>query len=169
MPGPKIKRQGTFQGRNRTLLVRNVANVCWERRFNSTTSVPINSYVIFCDGSFAINGLALVQWLSHVWLFVIPWTAARQASLSFTISMNLLKFMFAEPVMASDHPILCRPLLPLPSIFPSIAGSSNELAPCIREPKFWSFSFGISPFGEFSGWISFMMGWLDLLTVQGMP
>ena len=117
---------------------RNMANVCWKRRLNSTASVSISSYVMLCDGSFAIK--VLVQWLSRVRLFVIPWTAACQASLSFTISRNLLKFMSVEPVMASDHLVLCPALLLLPSTFPSIRVSSSELAPRSRGPKFQSFS-----------------------------
>ena len=108
-----------------------------------------------------------VQSLSRVRLFVTPWTAARQASLSITNSQSLLKLMFIEPVMPSNHLILCCPLLLLPSIFPSIRVFSNESALRIRWPKYWSFSFNISPFNEYSGLISFRMDWLDLLAVQG--
>ena len=100
-----------------------------------------------------------VQLLSHVQLFVIPWTAARQASLAITNSRSLLKLMSIESVMTSNHLILCHPLLP-PSIFPSIRGFSNETALCIRWPKFWSFSFYISPSNEYSGLTSFRMDWL---------
>ena len=107
-----------------------------------------------------------VQLLSHVQLFVIPWTAARQASLSTTNSRSLLKLMPFESVIPSNHLILCRPLL-LPSIFPSIRVFSNESVLCIRWPKYWSFSFNISPSNEHSGLISFRMDWLDLLAVQG--
>ena len=107
-----------------------------------------------------------VQLLSHVRLFVTPWTAARQASLSITNSWSLLKLTSIESVMPSNHQILCRPLLPL-SIFPSIRVFSNESALCIRWPKYWSFSFNISPSNEYSGLISFRMDWLDLLAVQG--
>ena len=96
-----------------------------------------------------------------------PWTAACQTSLSFTISQSLLKLMSIELVMPSNHLILCHPLLFLPSIFPSIRVFSNESAFCIRWPKYWSFSFSISPSNEFSGLISFRMDWLDLLAVQG--
>ena len=96
-----------------------------------------------------------------------PWTAARQASLSFTISWNLLNLMSTESVMPSNHLILCHPLLLLPSIFPSIRVFSNEPALCIRWPEYWSFSFSISPSSEYSGLISFRMDWLDLLAVQG--
>ena len=93
--------------------------------------------------------------LSHVQLFVTPWTAAHQASLSFTISWNLLKLMFIESVMPSNHLILCCSLLLLPSIYPRIKVFSNELAPHIRWPKYWSFSFSISPFNEYLGLFSF--------------
>ena len=109
----------------------------------------------------------VVQLLSHVWLFVTPWTAAQQASLSFTISWSLLKFMSIESVMPSNHLILCHPLLLLPLIFPSIRVFSSESVLCIRWPKYWSFSFSISPSNEYSGLISFRMDWLDLLAIQG--
>ena len=92
-----------------------------------------------------------VQLLSHVQLFVSPWTAAHQASLSFTISRSLLKLIYIESVMSSNHLILCRPLLFLSSVFPSIRVFSSELFLCIRWPKYWSFSFSISPCNEFSG------------------
>ena len=108
-----------------------------------------------------------VQSLSCVRLFVTPWTAARQASLSITNSWSLLKLMPIKLVMPSNHLILCHPLLFLPSIFPSIRVFSNESVLCIRWPKYWSFSFSISPSNEYSGLISFRMDWLDLLTVQG--
>ena len=96
-----------------------------------------------------------------------PWTAARQASLSITNSESLLKLMSIESVMPSNHPILCHPLLLLPSIFPSIRVFSNESALCIKWLKYWSFGFNISPSNEHSGLISFRMDWLDLLAVQG--
>ena len=98
--------------------------------------------------------------------FCIPWTAARQASLSFTISWSLFKFTFLESVMPSNHLILCHPLLLLPSIFPSIRVYSNESALHIKWPKYWSFSFSISPSNEYSGLTSFRIGWFDLLAVQ---
>ena len=98
---------------------------------------------------------------------MIPWTAARQASLSFTISRSLRKFMFTELVMPSNHVILCCPLLLPPSIFPSIRVFSHEPVLHIRWPKFWSFNFSISPSNEYSGLVSFRMDWLDLLAVQG--
>ena len=96
-----------------------------------------------------------------------PWTAACQVSLSITNSHSLLKLISIESVMPSNHLILCRPLLLLPSIFPSIRVFSNESALCIRWPKYCSFSFNFSPSNEYSGLISFRMNWLDLLTVQG--
>ena len=99
--------------------------------------------------------------------FATPWTAARQASLSFTISQSLLKLMPIESVMPSNHLILCRPLLLPPSIFPSIRVLSNQSVLQIRWPKYWSFSFNISPPNEYSALISFRMDWLDLLAVQG--
>ena len=107
-----------------------------------------------------------VQSLSRVRLFATPWTAARQASLSITNSQSLLKFMSIESVMPSSHLILCRPLLSL-SIFPSIRVFSKESVLRIRWPKYWSFSFSISPSTEYSGLISFRMDWLDILAVQG--
>ena len=100
-------------------------------------------------------------------LFVTPWTAARQASLSFTNSWNLFKLMSIESVIPCNHLILCCPLLLLPSIFPSIRVFTNESALCIRWPKYWSFSLSISPSPEYSGLISFRIDWLDLLAVQG--
>ena len=109
----------------------------------------------------------IVQLLSHVRLIVTPWTAARQASLSFTISWTLLKLMPIELVMASNHLIHCRPLLLLPSIFPGIRVFSTESTLYIRWPKYWSFSFSISPSNEYSGLISFRIYWFDLLAVQG--
>ena len=108
-----------------------------------------------------------VQLLSRVRLFATPWTAARQASLSITTSWSLLKLMSIESVMPSNHLILCRPLLLLPSIFPSNRVFSNESALLIRWPKYWRFSFNVSPSNEHSGLISFRMDWLDLLAVQG--
>ena len=108
-----------------------------------------------------------VQWLSHVRLFVTPWTAARQASLSITNSQSLLKLMSVESVMPSNHLILCHPLLLLPSIFPSIRVFSKESALRIRWPKYSSFNLSISPSNEYSGLISFRKDWLDLIAVQG--
>ena len=108
-----------------------------------------------------------VQWLSNGWIFATPWTAARQASLSITSSQSLPRFMSIKSVMPSNHLIFCHPLLLLPSIFPSIRVFSNELVLHIRWPKYWSFSFSISPSNEYSGLVSFRMEWLDLLVVQG--
>ena len=108
-----------------------------------------------------------VQSLSRVQLFVTPWTAARQASLSITNSWSLLKLMSITSVMPSNHLILCHTLLLPPSIFPSIRVFSNKSVLHIRWPKYWSFSFSISPSNEYSGLISFRIDWLDLLAVQG--
>ena len=108
----------------------------------------------------------IVQSLSHVRLFATPWIAARRANLSFTIPQSLLKLMSIESVMPSNHLILCCPLLPLPSIFPSIRVFSNESALRIRWPKYWSFNFSIRPSGEYSGLISFRMDWFNLLDLR---
>ena len=108
----------------------------------------------------------VVQSLSHVWLFPTPWTIACQASPSFTISWSLLKFMSLQSVMLSNHLICCCPLLLLLSIFSSIRVFSNELALPTRWPKYWSFSFSISPSNEYSGLISFRIDWFDPLAVQ---
>ena len=110
-----------------------------------------------------------VQLLSHVQLFATPWTAARQASLSITNSRSLLKLLSIELVMPSNHLILCHPLLFPPSIFPSIIVFSNESGLHIRWPKYWSFSCSISPSNEYSGLISFRVGWLDLLGGRTEP
>ena len=111
--------------------------------------------------------ISSVQSLSHVRLFATPWTAVRQASLSITNSWSSLSLTSIESVMPSSHLILCRPLLLLPSIFPSIRVFSNESALRIRWPTYWSFSFSISPSNKYSGLISFRMDYLDLLAVQG--
>ena len=108
-----------------------------------------------------------VQSLSGVLFFATPWTAARQASLSITNSWGLLKLMSIQSVMSSNHLILCRPLLLLHSVFPSTTVFSNESVFHIKWPKYWSFSFNISPSNEYSELISFRMDWLDLLAVQG--
>ena len=110
--------------------------------------------------------LSSVQSLSHVQLFVTPWIAACQASLSITNSWSLLKLMSIESVMPPNHLILCCPLLLSPSIFPSIRGISKESVLRIKWPKYWSFS--ISPSNEYSGLISFRIDWLDLFAVQGL-
>ena len=107
------------------------------------------------------------QSLSHVRVFVTPWTAARQASLSITNSQSLFKLMSTESVIQSNHLIFCHPLF-LPSMFPSIRVFSSELTLCIRWPKYWSFSFNIKPSNEYSKLISFRMDWLGLPPVQGL-
>ena len=113
------------------------------------------------------ESISLVQWLSWIWLFANQWTAAPQSSLSITNSWGLFKLMSIESVMPSSYRILCRPLIHPPSIFPSIRVFSKESALHIRWPKYWSFSFSISPSNEYWGLISFRMDWLDLLAVQG--
>ena len=125
---------------------------------------------ILDDGKREIKGtqFSSVQSLSCVWLFATPWTAAHQASLSITNSWSLTELMSIELVMPSNHLILCCPPLLLPSIFPSIRVFSNESVLHIRWPKYWSFSFNISPTNEYSGLISFRMDWLDLLLSKGL-
>ena len=124
-----------------------------------------NSYIVLPNPSFTF---VVVQSLGGVRLFVTPWTAALQASLSTTISWSLLKFMPIELAMPSNHLVLCCPLRLLSSIFPSIRVFSNESVLCIRWPKYWNFSFSISPSNEYSGLISFRIDWFDLLAVQGV-
>jgi len=138
--------------------------------FANTFSHSVGSLFIFVDGFLCcIQAMKFnsVQSLSCVQLFVTTWTAAHQISLSISNSRSLPKLMSIESVMPSNHLILCRALLLLPSIFPSIRVFSNELALHIRWLKYWSFSFNISPSNEHSGLISFRMHWLDLLEVQG--
>ena len=113
------------------------------------------------------NILGSVQSLSHVWFFATPWITARQASLSIINSWSSPKLMYIESVMPSSHLILCHPLLLLPSIFPSIRVFLNESVLYIKGPKYWSFSFNISPSNEYSELLSFRMDWLDILAVQG--
>ena len=112
--------------------------------------------------------ISSLQSLSRIRLFATPWTAARQATLAFTISWSLLKLMSIELVMPSNHLLLCHPLLLLPSIFPTIRVFSNESVLLIRWPNYWTFSFSISPSNKYSGPISFRIDWFDLLAVQGM-
>ena len=112
------------------------------------------------------SGFSSVPSLNCVQLFVTPWTAARQASLSITKSKSLLKLLSIESVMPSNHLILCHPLLP-PSVFPSIRVFSSESVLCIKWPKYWSFSLSISPSNEHPGLTSFRIDWFDLLAVQG--
>ena len=132
----------------------------------------IKLYYLGCQHSLNNESHAFfssVQSLSRVQFFATPWTAACQASLSITNSQSSPKPVSIESVVPSNHLILCRPLLLLPSIFPSIRVFSKESALRIRWPKYWSFSFNISPFSEHPGLISFRMDWLDLLAVQGTP
>ena len=146
-----------------------VRKIPWNRKWQSST--------VFLSGkSYGQRSLAdycpsvqfsSVQLLSPVRLFSTPWTAACQASLSITKSQSSPKLTFIESVMPSNHLILCRPLLLLPSIFLSLRVFANESVLRIRWPKYWSFSFSIFPSSEYSGLISFRMDWLDLLAVQG--
>ena len=122
---------------------------------------------MFTPENLKVYKFSSVQLLSHVQLFMTPWTAACQASLSITNSLSLFRLMSIESVMPSNHLILSHYLILLPSVFPSIRVFSNESALRIRWPKYWSFSFNISPSNEHSGLISFRMDWLDLLAVQG--
>ena len=166
--------RGSFQTRDWTHVS------CTDRRILyhwATTEAPI--YLPLCN-LLALEGtgvplswymsplyiVAVVQSPSCVRLFVTPWTAACQASLSFTISWSLPKFMSTTLVMPSSHLILWHPLLLLPSIFPSIRDFSNESAVCIRWPKYWSFNFSISPSNEYSGLISHKIDWFDLIAIQ---
>ena len=128
-----------------------------------------NAYHNFMWQNIGLRKLSIstVQSLSCVQLFATPWIAARQASLSITYSWSSLKLMSIESVMSSSHLILCRPVLLLPPISPSIRVFSNESTLHMRWPKYWSFSFSISPSNEHPGLISFRMDWLDLLVVQG--
>ena len=126
-----------------------------------------NPIFILYDSWDAWKKFSSVQSLSRVWLFMIPWTAAHQSSLSITNSWSLLKLSSIGSVMPSKHLILCHPLLLPPSIFPSIRVFSKESVLHIRWPKYWSFSFSISPSNELSGLISFKIDWFDLLAVQG--
>ena len=122
---------------------------------------------MFTPENLKVYKFSSVQLLSHVQLFMTPWTAACQASLSITNSLSLFRLMSIESVMPSNHLILSHYLILLPSVFPSIRVFSNESALRIRWPKYWSFSFNISPSSEHPGLISFRMDWLDLLAVQG--
>ena len=124
-------------------------------------------YVYVCVSMSMNIQFSSAQLLSCVWLFVTPYTVAHQASLSITNSWSLLKLMSTELVMPSNHLTLYRPLLLLPSIIPSIRVFSNESVLHIRWPKYWSFSFSISPSNEYSGLVSFRRDWLDLFAVQG--
>ena len=143
-----------------SLTVQMTCQFCW---YFKEQSFFFFFYYIYCF----LFQFSSVQSLSCVWLFATPWSVACQASLSITNCWSLLKLMSIESVTPSNHLILCHPLLLLPSIFPSIRVFSSESVPRIRWPKYWSFSFNISPYNEHSGLISFRMDWLDLLAVQG--
>ena len=137
----------------------------WE--FATLTTETCSAGVSGALSCFALSvQFSSVQLLGHDQLFATPWTAACQASLSNNNSRSLSKLMSIESVMPSNHVILCHPLLLLPSVFPRIRVFSNESVLRIRWPKYWSFSFSISPSNEYSGLISFRMDWLDLLAVQ---
>ena len=153
-----------------TLMNINNLNISGENKFKKLKCGIIHFYKIkkWKQNNLPVDYVSnSVQSLSHVWIFATSWTAAHQASLSITNSQNLLKLMSIKSVMPSNHLILCHPLFLLPSIFPSIRVFTNESVLCIRWPKYWSFSFSISPSNENSGLISFRMDWLDLLAVQG--
>ena len=134
------------------------------RIFLGHSKFLMNIYYNYC---IIVIMFSSVQSLSHVWLFATPWIAARQVSLSITNSWSSPKLMCIELVMPSSHLILCRPLLLLPPIPPSIRVFSNESTLRMRWPKYWSFSLGISPSNEHPGLISFRMDWLDPLAVRG--
>ena len=122
---------------------------------------------LLLPGRKVMINLSSVQSLSRVWLFATPWIAARQASLSITNTQSLPKLLSIKSVMPSSHLILCRPLLLLPPIPPRIRVFYSESTICMRWPKYWSFSFSISPSNEHPGLMSFRMDWLDILEVQG--
>ena len=134
------------------------------RRRKGTTEDEMVGWHHRLDRSYFIH-FVVVQSLNHALLFASPCAAVHQASLSFTVSQSLLRFMFNDAVMLSNHPIFCFPLL-LPLIFPRIRVFSNESVLCIRWPKYWSFSFSISPSNEHSGLISFRIDWFVLLAAQ---
>ena len=146
-----------------------VGKILWSRKWQPTpVFLPGKSHgqrsLVSCS---SVSEWVSQLSLSYVLIFATPWTAAQQASLSITNSRSLFKPMSIKLVMPSNHLILCHPLLLPPSIFPSIRVFTNESALCIRWPKYWSFSFSIRPFNEYSGPISFRMAWFDLLVVHG--
>jgi len=157
------------------LMAQMVSQQTWRSKIGRLESKVYGKYIL--NG---LTGVTVKTWVfvphvqftsvlspSRVQLFATPWTAVNQASLSITNSQSLLKLMAIESVMPSNHLILCRPLLLLPSIFPSTRVFSYESVLRIRWPKYWSFSFNISPSNEHSGLISYRMDWVDLLAVQG--
>ena len=154
-------------------LSRVFSNTTVQKHIPFIPSQKSSDIILACQASLSMEfsrqeyQFSSVQSLSHVRLFATPWTAAWQASLSITNSWSPPKPMSIESVMPSNHLILCRPLLLLPSIFPSIRVFSSKSVLRIRCPKYWSFSFSISPSNEYLGLISFRMDWLDLLAVQG--
>ena len=145
---------------NFTLIYSSVDLITWH---------SLNGFISFHSSNFesVVLIFSSVQSLSRVRLFVTPWMAAHQASLSITNSQSLLKLMSIESVMPSNHLILCGPLLLLPSVLPSIRVFYSESVLHIRWPNYWSFRLSISPSNEYSGLISFRMDWFDLLAVQG--
>ena len=148
------------------LLFSCLSYLIWEEWYLSSRALLKIKKLVFSKIFRRPDQFSSVQSLSHVQLFATLWTAARQASLSFTITESLLKLMSIESVILSIHFILCHPLL-LPSVFPNIRVFSDESVLLISWPKYWSFSFSISPSSEYSGLISFRIDWFDLLAVQG--
>ena len=157
-----LKQELSFHFLNHVFWSTNILNLKDVQFINFFLS--LNYLSIFVE---IIDHKCSVQLLSHIQLCLTPWNAAHRASLSITNSQGLLKLISIESVMPSSHLILCHPLLLPPSIFPSIRVFSNESVLCIRGPKYWSFSFSISPSSEYSGPISFRIDCLDLLAVQG--
>ena len=178
----RSKKSGLKHNIQKTNIMVSIPMISWQigrEKFETVTDFIFLGFKITADGDCnheikrhllfgrkAMTNLIVVWLLSHVWLFESPWTVAHQASLSFTISWSLLKLMSIESV-PSNHLILCRPLLLLPSVFASLRVFSNESVLRIRWPEYWSFSFSIGPFNEYSGLIFFRMDWLDFLAVQG--
>ena len=152
-----------YQNRHHQKIYRSKRGI-WKDTNNCYKNIQIKAIMRY---HFISIQFSSVQLLSRVRLFANPWIAARQASLSITISQSLLRLTSNESVMPSSHLILCHPLHLLPPIPPSIRVFSNESTLHIRWPKYWSFSFSIIPFKEIPGMISFRMDWLDLLAVQG--
>ena len=136
--------------------------------FLMSTRLVVQSCLTLCDPATACTQFSSVQSLSPVRLFATPWTAARQASLSITNAHSLLTLMSIEPMKPTNYLMLCHPLFLPPSIFPSIRVFSNESVLCIRWPKYWCFSFSISPSNEYSGLISFRMDWLVSFQSKGL-